>query len=203
MVVHGPHALDDRVQSDLGRVIARWRFEEAERRAAIDLLEPPSGPGGARIAFIPLDVIGAALVALGSLSTWFGGSESGTVEIGFAALLAGGLLLLVRLLAVISGRVIRRRLLQGPPEVIIGERGVSVFGRSTRWGTGLFGRRLEGASLISIAGAPFLNFAYSIVSGRGSTQGQRVGANLLVPVPTHQIPDAEAMARRFQEQTTS
>jgi len=203
MVVQGPHALDDLVQSDLGQVIARWRFSESERRAAVDLLEPPARPGGPRVASIPLDMIGLALVALGALVTWAGTQATLPAELGVAALFAGGLLLLIRSLVLVSGRARRHRLLHGSPEVIIGDRGVSVFGEPTRWGTGPLGRRLEGASLITVAGKPFLRFSYTYVSGRGSTQGQRVTGSVLVPVPHHHIADAQALANGVGETPTS
>jgi hypothetical protein len=199
MVVHGPRALDDRIQSDLGQVIARWRFGESERRAAVDLLEPPSRPGGPRVASVPLDMIGLALVALGGLVTWAGTQAALPAELGVAALLAGGLLLLIRSLVLVSGWARRHRLLHGSPEVVIGDRGVSVFGERTRWGSGPLGRSLEGASLIAVQGHPFLRFSYSYVSGRGSTQGQWVTGSVLVPVPHHHITDAEAFANSVGE----
>ncbi|HSM28564.1 MAG TPA: hypothetical protein VK855_10735 [Thioalkalivibrio sp.] len=203
MVVQGPHALDDRVQSDLGHVIARWRFGESERRAAVDVLEPVARPGGPRVASIPLDVIGVALLALGALVTWMGGQAMLPAELGVAALFAGGLLVMIRSLALVSGGFRRRRFLHGPPEVIIGDRGISAFGERTRWSNGPLGRRLEGASLIAVAGKPFLRFSYSHVSGRGSTQGQRVTGSVLVPVPHHHIADAEALASCVAETPTS
>jgi hypothetical protein len=200
MVVQGPHALDDRVQSDLGQVIARWRFGESERRAAVDLLEPPARPGGPRVASIPLDMIGLALLALGAIAAWTGVQATLPAELGVAALLAGGLLLTIRSLVVVSRRARRHRLLHGSPEVIIGDRGVSVFGERTRWGSGPLGRRIEGASRIAVLGHPFLRFSYSYVSGRGSTQGQRVTGTVLVPVPHHHIADAEALAKGLERQ---
>jgi hypothetical protein len=196
MVVQGPHALDDRIQSDLGQVIARWRFGESERRAAVDLLEPPARPGGPRVASVPLDMIGLALVALGGLVTWAGMQATLPAELGVAALFAGGLLVMIRSLALVSGGFRHRRFLHGSPEVIIGDRGVSLFGERTRWGTGPLGRRLEGASLIAVAGKPFLRFSYSHVSGRGSTQGQRVAGSVLVPVP--QGADLSFLASRYR-----
>lgn len=185
--------------SRLGEVIGSWRFTEAERRRAVDVLAPRPEPGGPRIGPFPLDVIALFLLIAGTALY----RPASTAEIGVLALLIGALIALVRILAVLSGIARRQRLLRGPPEVIIAEGGVVCFGESHRWSGGRFGRRPEGASVTEVGGLSFLRFCYSHVSSRGSTQGQRVTGSVLVPVPRHHIADAEALANRVARKPTS
>jgi hypothetical protein len=181
----------------LGRVIARWRLTEAERRAAVDVLEPEPRPGGPRLGPLSMDGAAATLVVAGGALAWATGAEGDLGGLGALALLGGVSLALARLLAVLTGRRRRRRLLAGPLEVLVGTDGVERFGEVARPWRGP-GVRLEGAAPAEVGGLLFLEIEHSFLSGRGSTQGQRLRAKTLVPVPAGQAADAGDAAAALQ-----
>jgi hypothetical protein len=185
--------------SRLGEVIELWRFSEAERRRAVDALEPRPEAGGPQIGPFRVDAVALFLLIAGAGLY----RPASTAEIGVLALLIGVLIALVRILAVLTGIARRRRLLRSVPEVVIAERGVVLFGETHRWSGGRLGSRPEGASVTEVDGIPFLKIAYSFISSRGSTQGERVSADMLVPVPPGQASDAGTVADRIGWQVGS